>query len=803
MIRRSKDLFILETKNTTYCFRIMPSGHLEHLYYGKRIKLDAGMEPLIEKHRFLGGTELAYSTEYPNLGLEDLCLEMSSHGKGDIREAFIELIHADGSSTSDFLFRDAKLLTRKAALVTLPSAYLEASETVSEAVSTAPEEKYVSLAVELYDKNYDIGLTLIYSVFEECDVITRSAVVKNTSEAMIRINRMMSGQLDFDTAAYHFSTFHGNWAREMKRHEVKASPGIWVSDSKSGISGNRSNPFFMISSEESGEDYGDCYGINLIYSGNHYEAAEVSSTGKLRVINGISPNGFEWQLGPGQIFEAPEAVYTYSDKGAGGMSRNMHQFIRKHIVRGYWRDRSRPVLLNSWEANYFKFNESKLLKQAKAAKEVGIELFVLDDGWFGKRNDDTSSLGDWTENREKLKSGLKGLADAINALGLDFGIWVEPEMLNEDSELFRLHPDWAVRIPGLGHSLGRNQMILDLTREEVCTYIVQEMTRVFSGANISYVKWDMNRIFSDCYSSALQPEQQMEFGHRYILGLYRILDTLTERFPKILFESCASGGNRFDLGMLCYMPQTWASDNTDAICRAEIQAGYSYGYPMSTIGAHVSSCPNHQTLRNTSIETRFEVAAFGLLGYELNLTELNSEEKQAVANQIAFYKEHREVFQFGDFYRIKTNEAGCYQWISVASDRKKALGLYLQKEVIPNNAYGKFRTRGLEDDRVYHMTNRQRTFNIKEFGDLINMISPIHIKKDSLAHNLIALVKKMPGEKEDCTAYGDLFNHAGVKLKQGFAGTGYDEEVRLFQDYASRLYLWEAIDIVDISGKQC
>ncbi len=789
MIRRIKDLFILNTRNTTYCFRIMPSGHLEHLYYGKKMKPDAGYEPLIEKHRFLGGSELAYSSEFPSLGLEDICLEMSSHGKGDIREAFIELIHADGSSTSDFLFRGAKLLTKKEALETLPSAVIETSNDEE----TSAAEEHISLAVELYDKNYDIVLTLVYSVFEECDVITRSAKVVNVSEASVRINRIMSGQLDFDTTAYHISTFHGSWAREMERHEVKASPGIWVSDSKTGISSNRSNPFFMVSKEGSSEDYGDCYGINLIYSGNHYEAAEVSSTGKLRVLNGINPNGFAWLLEPGKVFEAPEAVYTYSMEGAGGMSRNMHRFIRKHIVRGIWRDKLRPVLLNSWEGNYFKFNESKLLKQAKAAKEAGIELFVLDDGWFGKRNDDTSSLGDWTENREKLKNGLKGLAEAMNALGLDFGLWVEPEMVNEDSELFRLHPDFAVRIPGMGHSLGRNQMILDLTREEVCSYIIGEMTRVFSSANISYVKWDMNRIFSDRYSPTLLPDQQMEFGHRYIMGLYRILTTLTERFPKILFESCASGGNRFDLGMLCYMPQIWASDNTDAISRASIQSGYSYGYPMSTIGAHVSSCPNHQTLRTTSIETRFEVAAFGLLGYELNLTELNAEDKQAVANQIAFYKEHREVFQFGDFYRIRINENGCYQWISVATDRKKALGLYLQKEARPNYAYGCFRTKGLEEDKVYHMTNRQRVFNIKEFGDLINMISPIHIRKDSLAHNLIAMVKKMPGEKEDCTAYGDLYNNAGVKLKQGFAGTGYDEEVRLFQDYASRMYLWEEI----------
>ncbi len=793
MIRRIKDLFILDTNNTTYCFRIMPSGHLEHLYYGRRIKPEAGYEPMIEKHRFLGGCELAYSEEFPRLGLEDVCLEMSSHGKGDIREAFIELIHADGGTTSDFLFRGAKLLTKKEALKTLPSAYLLEPKSISPEESADAAEKVISLAIELYDKNYDIALTLAYSVFEECDVITRSAIVVNASEAAARINRIMSGQLDFDTAAYNIRTFHGSWAREMEHHEVKASPGIWINDSKAGISSNRCNPFFIISGEQSSENYGACYGINLIYSGNHYAAAEVSSMGKLRVINGINPAGFSWLLQPSQAFEAPEAVYTYSDEGTGGMSRNMHRFIRNHIVRGIWKDKLRPILINSWEANYFKFNESKLLKQAKAAKEVGIELFVLDDGWFGRRNDDTSSLGDWTENREKLKNGLKGLAEAVNALGLDFGLWVEPEMVNEDSELYRLHPDWAVKIPGKGHSTGRNQMLLDLTREEVCSYIICEMTRVFSSANISYIKWDMNRIFSDCYSSSLLPEQQMEFGHRYMLGLYQILKTLTERFPKILFESCASGGNRFDLGMLCYMPQIWASDNTDAISRVAIQSGYSYGYPLSTIGAHVSASPNHQTLRNTSIETRFEVAAFGLLGYELNLAELSSWEKQEVARQIAFYKEHREVFQFGEFYRLRTNDAGIYQWISVASDQRKAVGLYLQKEVLPNYAYGKFQTKGLDDNRVYHMTNRQRIFNIKEFGDLINMISPIHIKQDSLAHNLLALVKKMPGEREDCIAYGDVFNHCGVKLKQGFAGTGYDEEVRLFQDNASRLYLWEEV----------
>lgn len=783
MITRDKDTFIINTKNTTYIFRLLPSGHLEHMYYGSRIRLGAGYEPMTDKVEFVSGSAITYSPEHPALGLEDRCLEMSSVGKGDIREPFVELIHADGSMTCDFLFRDARLLNLKKALTTLPSAYLDTIQ--------SQDQEMVSLEIELYDKNYDIFLIMTYTAFYESNVITRSARVINQSDKPVRLERIMSSQLDLDTCDYTISTFHGAWAREMNRYDTPAQPGIFVNDSKAGTSSNRSNPFFMVSGRDTVEDYGDCYGFNLIYSGNHYAACEVNSVGKLRIINGIQPDGFAFRLLPGDSFEAPEAVLTYSDCGYTGMSHNMHHFVRNHIVRGEWQNRLRPVLINSWEANYFKFTEGKLLKLAKAAVDAGIELFVLDDGWFGKRYDDTSSLGDWKDNKDKLPGGLKGLADKIKALDMDFGIWVEPEMVNENSDLYRLHPDYAVRIPGTTNSLGRNQMILDLTREDVRTYLIDEMTRVFSGADITYVKWDMNRIFSDCYSTRLGIEQQKEFNHRYIMGLYQVLDTLTKRFPKILFESCASGGNRFDLGMLCYMPQTWASDNTDAICRTQIQTGYSYGYPMSVIGAHVSNCPNHQTLRNTSLDTRFEVASFGLLGYELNIAELSVEDKKKLAEQICFYKKHRETMQFGDFYRIRDISTGECQWLTVAKDKMSAVGLYLQKEATPNLTYGKFKTKGLAADKIYHFTNRQQIFNLKEFGDLINMISPIHIKKDSLAHNIIAMVKKMPGEVEDSTAYGDVFNHAGVKLKPAFGGTGYNDNVRLFKDYASRLYLWE------------
>ncbi len=804
MIRRINELFIIETMDTTYSFRVMPSGHLEHLYYGKKINLGEGYEPLMQKVRFIGGNQLIYSKEYPQVGLEDLCLEMSSYGRGDIREPFIEITQKNGASTCDFLFKGARLLEKKEALLTLPSSYMETQPTQAtidiesnkelQGKEIKSENNILSLEVELFDKNYNITLLLIYSVFYESNVITRSAKVINHSGHEIHLDRMMSNQLDFDTDDYIITTFHGAWAREMNRYDVEALPGIYVNESKAGISSNRSNPFFMVSAKDANEDYGDCYGFNLIYSGSHYAAMEVSSMGKLRVIQGIQPFGFSFLLGQGETFEAPEAVLTYSPKGHTGMSHNMHHFIRNHIVRGTWKKKERPVLLNSWEANYFKFDEGKLIKQAKAAKEAGIELFVLDDGWFGKRDDDTSSLGDWTENKKKLSGGLRGLADKINSLGLAFGIWVEPEMVSEDSDCYRAHPDWAVAIPGVDKALGRNQYILDFTREEVRNYIIEEMSRVFSSANISYVKWDMNRIHSDLYSPSLNRNRQKEFGHRFVMGLYQVLEVLTSRFPKILFESCASGGNRFDLGMLCYMPQVWASDNTDAICRATIQSGYSYGYPVSVIGAHVSGCPNHQTLRTTSIDTRFEVAAFGLLGYECNIGELNAEDKKKLKEQIAFYKQYRRTLQFGDYYRIKTNDKGIYQWMTVDKTKKRALGLYLQKEIIPNRTYGKFKAKGLDNKMKYQFTNRQQSFNIKEFGDLINTISPIHIKQDSLAHNIVARLKKLPGEVEDYIAYGDVFNHAGVKLKPSFGGTGYDDEVRLFKDFASRMYLWEEIE---------
>lgn len=796
MIRECQKTFILETMQTTYCFGVTPTGHLEHLYYGRKIRLEEDcIEVLREKHAFAPGNTNIYDAAHAGFSLEDMRLEMSSYGKGDIREPFIEVIHGDGSYTSDFLYVKAEITKEKKEFETLPGSYDENGEVEH-------------LCVTLRDKQYGLVLELHYYVYEDCDVITRSAKLCNESGTEVTLKRLMSAQIDFDTADYAFTTFTGAWAREMHRTDTKVRAGKYVNATYAGVSSSRANPFVMLSRLNTTEDAGECYGFNLIYSGNHYEAVEVNSYGKIRFVTGINPQSFSWVLEDGAFFEAPEAVMAYSAAGFNGMSQCMHKFVREHIVRGTWKNKTRPILLNSWEASYFDINEHKLLALAKAGKEVGIELFVMDDGWFGERNDDSHSLGDWDVNTKKLPGGIDGLCRKIKALGLDFGIWVEPEMVNVQSKLYEQHPEWVMDIPEKPHSEGRNQRILDLTRADVQDFIIEKMSEIFSSADISYVKWDMNRTFTDYYSKTLPAERQGEVSHRYVIGLYRCMKELTERFHEILFEGCASGGNRFDLGILSYFPQIWASDDTDALCRAEIQNGYSYGYPMSTVSAHVSSCPNHQTLRMTPLETRFHVAAFGVCGYECNLCDMKKEELEAIKNQIALYKEWREVLQWGNFYRGRSfadsvdgaesalanlpgNEI---EWTCVSADKSRAVGFLMQKLVLPNVQFNYYRAKGLAADERYHFYNRELKYNIKDFGGLVNMVSPVHIKQDSAVHNLVAKFVKMDGEIEDCHAYGDTLMYSGVHLKPAFGGTGYNNEVRFYPDFGSRLYFMEKED---------
>lgn len=771
--------FVLETKNTSYVFSVTESGHLEHLYYGSKITLNtaADCDAFREKREFELGNSIVYSKDYPKVMLEDMCLEMSSEGHGDVREPFMELVYPDGSRSSDFLYDSYAIDDSELDFDTLPTAYF-------------PDGRGERLCVTLREK--DLSLELNYRVFFDCDVITRSARLINNGEQKVEIERLLSTQLDIPDCGCSVTSFHGAWAREMNKSTVQLNAGKYVVESRAGCSSNRANPFFMLHSPDADELSGSVYGFNLIYSGNHYSAVEVNAYGKTRVVSGIQPDGFRYVLEGGERFEAPETVMTYSESGFSGQSVNMHSFVNKHIVRGEWKSKPRPVLLNSWEACYFNINEKNLVSMAKTAKELGIELFVMDDGWFGERDNDQKALGDWDANSKKLPNGLKGLGAKLREIGIDFGIWVEPEMISVDSNLYRAHPDWAMAIPSKLHSEGRNQRVLDLANPEVQDFVINKMTEVFSSADISYVKWDMNRIFSDVFSPYLSSERQGETAHRYICGLYRVMKELVNAFPQILFEGCASGGNRFDLGILCYFPQIWASDNTDAVCRAGIQEGYSYGYPQSCVSAHVSSCPNHQTLRTTPPETRFSVASFGILGYECDVRDLNSEQKQSIKEQIELYKKYRSILQYGQFYRVASGNPR--EWICVSANKKRAVGMLMQELMTPNTQSQRFFARGLNPELRYKLYNISAKVNVKQFGSLINTVAPIHVKQDSIIHNVIAKHFKLDGEQDRVTVFGDVLIKAGVALSPMFSGTGFNDKVRVFPDFASRLYFIEAVD---------
>lgn len=780
---KEQQFFQLDTEHTSYCMSVLWSGQIEHVHYGNKITVK-DPTALLEKHYIAPGNTSIYAPEHERISLEDVCLEMSGVGKGDIREPFIELQNEDGSTTTDFVFESAEITHGKPEFQTLPGSYADSYDVEH-------------LTILMVDKNKGYHLELHYYVYPECDVITRSVRFVNDTAQAVTLQRLMSMQLDVSDSGYVISSFHGGWAREMNKHDMTLTGGRFVNASFTGGSSSRSNPFVMAAREDTTERYGECFGFNLIYSGNHYTAAEVNCCDKTRFVSGINPQNFAFEVKPGEDFEAPEAVMTYSNAGHNGMSQNMHAFIRKHIVRGEWRDKERPILLNSWEAVYFEISESRLLKLAKEGAELGIELFVMDDGWFGERDNDTSSLGDWTVDRKKLPGGLKGIADKVNQLGMDFGIWVEPEMISVNSRLYKEHPDWAIDIPGMAHSEGRTQRLLDFSNQQVVEYIIEAMSNIFSSANITYVKWDYNRNFTDYYSHHLDAKNQQEIGHRYICGVYRVMKELTRRFPKILFEGCASGGNRFDLGILCYFPQIWGSDCTDAIQRLTIQNGYSYGYPMSVIGAHVSSSPNHQTLREASVETRFNVASFGILGYETNLSYETKEEKAAIKEQIALYKTYRKTMQFGNFYRGRFKNV--VEWTVVSPDKRIAVGMICQKMVQTGTPYEKYKAVGLDPSLEYHFYGRYLEYHVKEYGDLVNQALPawFHINPNNAAlMDILNKINPMVGEKEDYSVYGDALMYAGVNLMQAFIGLGYsfEYETRHFPDYASRIYFMEAKD---------
>lgn len=774
------NVFHLQTEKSSYILQILKTGHPAHLYYGKKIRHSEKFENFIETKEIPHGSSTSYNKQNHGFSLNLESLEYSSYGKGDYRNPSISLLSADGNRTFDFLYHSHVITEGKAELQGLPSSY------------GAEDEKIQTLKIQLMDSAYGLSLFLSYSVFPDRDIVTRNARLENKSHSSVIIDKISSFNLDFDHCDFDLISLDGAWVRERHSHRRPLNYGKVELSSRKGVSSPDHNPFMILCDKSATEKWGDSYGFALMYSGNHSCTAEVNTQDCTRVQMGINDFDFNWTLDRGEVFQSPESVLAFSDGGLNGLSSLFHSFIRNNIVRGKWKHKERPVLINNWEATYFDFTEKSLLKLAREAKDLGIELFVLDDGWFGCRNSDKSSLGDWTVNRKKLPGGIEGLAGKIQKLGMDFGIWVEPEMISIDSDLYRKHPEWKVKTPRREASPGRFQYLLDLSNPDVCDFIYTSMVDLFKSADISYVKWDMNRNFSDLYSSHLPQEKQKEFAHRYVLGLYQILRKLTDEFPDILFESCASGGSRFDLAMFYYMPQIWTSDNTDAVERLHIQQGSTLFAPPSVLGAHVSAVPNHQVLRITPIESRFNTAAFGILGYELDLTKLSKFEKKVIKKQISFYKKYRKLLQFGDFNRIQNPaENSICLWSVVSREKDCAIVGYYQQLAHPNPGTERYQLENLDEEFRYSVKNRPQYIDIRQFGELINMVLPVDLKTDGFLHSKIADNYLYEVEKTEFCAFGDQLMYRGLVPRQQFYGTGLDKNIAFIGDFGSRLFVLE------------
>ncbi|MFA6962550.1 MAG: alpha-galactosidase [Opitutaceae bacterium] len=563
-----------------------------------------------------------------------------------------------------------------------------------------------TLTLVLEDTLLSLRVALRYTAFAQHPVVTRSARIVNTGTATLELRRTLSASLDFNSsfADHTFIQLSGAWARKRDTVASPLHPGVQSTESRRGTSSQQHNPFFALAELGTNEDHGSVYGFNLVYSGNFLAQVELDPFSCARAQLGINPFDFAWQLAPGDSFQTPEAVLVFSSEGLGGMSRALHRFYRQHLLPVAWREKTRPILVNNWEATYFNFNADKLESIATAGAELGVELFVLDDGWFGKRDDDCSSLGDWVVDRKKLPGGLDDLARRIKAKGVEFGLWFEPEMISVDSDLYRAHPDWCIHVPDRPRTEGRQQLILDFSRTEVREEIYTRISKILRETPITYVKWDMNRHFTEVGSAALPPSRQQETAHRYVLGLYDIMGRFTREFPHILFEGCSGGGGRFDPGILAYMPQIWTSDDSDAIARLRIQYGTSLAYPFSTMAAHVSAVPNHQVGRTTPFRTRGDVAFTGAFGYELDLAALPDDEKTEVKRQTAFYKQIRPLLLTGDLYRLKNPYASQETaWMIVAPDAAEALVTHVTTLAEPNAPYRSLKLRGLDPQKTYRV----------------------------------------------------------------------------------------------------
>lgn len=696
MISFEKNIFHLSTNNTSYLVGVF-EGRLLNLYYGKRINHIPEIKDMLNVGCVRTFSSNDINAENIRSSTDNLTMEYPTFGSADLRSPAFAAVYSDGSTVTSLTYKEYEISKGKYSIPGMPAAYGENGDKVS------------SLKITLNDEVSGATVELNYAAFEEYDTITRSVKIINSSNEAFDITKALSMSVDFRRADFDIITLNGAWARERRPERSPVAHGTQMVESMRGITSHHENPFFALLDKNADEFCGEVYGFNLIYSGNFVAGAQRDAYNVTRAFIGINPQNFTWRLESGDSFLTPEAVMVYSNNGIGEMSRRFHKFYRERICSGKYRDIRRPVLINNWEATYFNFNEEKILAIAETAKKVGVELMVLDDGWFGTRNDDTNSLGDWVANTNKLPNGIEGLAKKVKALGMNFGLWIEPEMVSPDSELNRAHPDWCLHINGRKPTLGRNQLVLDLTRREVVDYIKSVFDGLLRGGNISYMKWDMNRSMTEVGSAVGGVSAQGKVYHSYVLGLYEIMDYVTKTYPDVLFEGCSGGGARFDGGILHYFPQVWTSDDTDALERVYIQYGTSICYPYSSMGAHVSAVPNHQVFRTTPMKMRGDVSICGQLGYELDLNKLNDEDLNCVKKQIEDYKQLSLVFHKGDLYRLLTpigNNAAVNEFIS--EDKNTVIVCSYILKGVPNAAYDFIKLRGLDCDAVYEDQSGKR-----------------------------------------------------------------------------------------------
>ena len=683
-------VFHLQNDRISYIIRLVAGKYPIHQYWGKKVR--AIHADVME--RCCNQQEEDFTLH--ELPLDTLPQECPVFGCGDMRQGMLEVRQADGSSALDLCYDSHEILKGKPALKGLPSARGEEAET---------------LVLRLRDEHSGVVVELSYSVYPDIDVIARNMRVINDGEQAVVLEKALSACVDLENTHAQLMTLSGAWARERQIYTRPIVPGHQGVESVRGATSHQACPFMALGKSTVTEDEGEVYALSLCYSGSFLADVFVDSNDMARVQIGIQPFQFSWELKPGDSFQTPEAYLCYSANGLNGMSREFHHLCGRYITRGKYAHASRPLLVNNWEATYFDFNEDRLLELAACAKKVGIDLFVLDDGWFGHRDVDNSSLGDWVDDRRKLPGGLRGLSDKIHGLGLKFGLWFEPEMISPDSDLYRAHPDWCIHIPGRMQVESRHQLVLDLSRKEVREYIIDAVSAAMERGNVDYVKWDMNRNMNMLHSDGLDSAHQKELNHRYILGLYEILEAVTSRFPDVLFESCAGGGGRFDFGMMHYMPQAWCSDDTDAFMRCRIQYGTSMAFPVSTMGSHVSAVPNHQTGRSTPLATRAAVAMGGTYGYELDLTKLPEEELDEIRRLNEKVKALQPLLLYGEFYRLRSPfEGNETAFMSVSEDRREAVVTHVYGPAEPNRQSVLLPLRGLDAEKNYRDVESGRVY---------------------------------------------------------------------------------------------